>query len=167
MACWTYASSGIAKCCFITCKIDPSHCVSRPALRCTSTAAIHPTNAATQLAGESGGLTRSTQAGRQEKVFRATRLSSNPLVFVAQDKGAGLFLRSANIILRENHDSKDIFADLIRMATGGVWSHSALLCSLGSPSSGLNETFLIESRPRGTQLVSWRKEVVPFDQFTV
>jgi len=128
---------------------------------------IHPANAATQLAGESGGLTRSTQAGRQEKVFRATRVSSNPLVSVAQDNGAGPFLRSADVILRENHDSKDIFADLIRMATGGVWSHSALLCSLGGPPWGLNETFLIESRPGGTQLVSLGKEVVPFDQFTV
>jgi diacylglycerol kinase family enzyme len=102
----------------------------------------------------------------QAKVFRATRIGSNPLASFPQN-GAGPVLRSADIILRENNDHKDIFADLIRMATGGVWSHSALLCSLGDPPWGLNETFLIESRPRGTQLVSWRKEMVPFDQFTV
>lgn len=101
------------------------------------------------------------------KVFRATRVGSNPLASFPQDNCAGPFLRSADIILRENNDHKDIFADLIRMATSGVWSHSALLCSLGDSPWGLNETFLIESRPPHTQLVSWRKEVVPFDQFTV
>ncbi len=101
------------------------------------------------------------------KAFRATRVSSDPLAYVAQDNGAGPFLRMADVILRENNDPKEIFAHLIRMATGGVWSHSALLCSLGDPPWGMNETFLVESRPRRTQLVSWRDEVVPFDQFTV
>jgi diacylglycerol kinase family enzyme len=106
-------------------------------------------------------------AKSQSKAFRATRVSSDPLAYIVQDNGAGPFLRISDVILRENNDPKEIFAHLIRMATGGVWSHSALLCSLGDPSCGLNETFLIESRPRHTQLVSWRDEVVPFDQFTV
>src|SRR6266496_6070482 len=101
------------------------------------------------------------------KAFRATRVSSDPLSYVPQDNGAGPFLRIGDVILRENNDPKEIFAHLIRMATGGAWSHSALLYSLGDPSRGLHDTFLIESRPRHTQLVSWRDEVVPFEQFTV
>ncbi len=101
------------------------------------------------------------------KAFRATRVSSDPLSYVPQDNGAGPFLRIGDVILRENNDPKEIFAHLIRMATGGAWSHSALLYSLGDPSRGLNDSFLIESRPRHTQLVSWRDEVVPFEQFTV
>lgn len=86
---------------------------------------------------------------------------------MAQDDGAGPFLHIGDVILRENNDPTEMFAHLIRMATGGVWSHSALLCSLGDPPQWPNETFLIESRPRRTQFVSWRKEVVPFDQFSV
>jgi YegS/Rv2252/BmrU family lipid kinase len=105
--------------------------------------------------------------GSKAKTFRATRVSSDPLSYVAQDNGTGPFLRIGDVILRENNDPKEIIAHLIRMASGGVWSHSALLCSLVDPSRGLNETFLIESRPRHTQFVSWRDEVVPFEQFTV
>lgn len=112
-------------------------------------------------------VSNATGEGSNAKAFRAAHLSVDPLSFVAQGKGVGPFLHIGDVILRENNDPNEMFAHLIRMATGGVWSHSALLCSLGDPPEGPNETFLIESRPRRTQFVSWREEVVPFDQFSV
>src|SRR5205823_5098909 len=82
-----------------------------------------PASAATQLVLR-------TQAERKEKAFRATRVGSDPLTYVPQDNSAGPFLRITDVILRVNNDPKEIFAELIRVATGGMWSHSALLCSL-------------------------------------
>ena len=125
-----------------------------------ASAPTRPANAATQLVLR-------TQAERKAKAFRATRVGSDPLTYVPQDNSAGPFLRITDVILRVNNDPKEIFAQLIRMATGGIWSHSALLCSLGDPPSWSKETFLIESRPQRTLLKSWRDEVVPFDLFTV
>ncbi|TMC92807.1 MAG: hypothetical protein E6J11_18445 [Chloroflexi bacterium] len=125
-----------------------------------ASAPTRPANAATQLVLR-------TQAERKEKAFRATRVGSDPLTYVPQDNSPGPFLRITDVILRINNDPKEIFAQLIRMATGGIWSHSALLCSLGDPPSWSKETFLIESRPQRTLLKSWRDEVVPFDLFTV
>jgi YegS/Rv2252/BmrU family lipid kinase len=108
-----------------------------------------------------------TEEVSKTKAFRATRISADPLSFAVQGNSSGPFLHIGDVILRENNDPAEIFAHLIRMATGGVWSHSALLCSFGDPPRGVKETFLIESRPRHTQFISWRDEVVPFDLFSV
>ena len=105
--------------------------------------------------------------GSRTIAFRATRVSQDPLLYVLPDNDAGPFLHVADIILRENNDPKEIFAHLIRLGSGSAWSHTALVCSLGDSSRGLNNALLVEARPRGIQLVNWYDEMAPVDQFTV
>ncbi|HLX58697.1 MAG TPA: hypothetical protein VKR83_16885 [Ktedonobacteraceae bacterium] len=96
--------------------------------------------------------------------FRATCVAPDPLdYFLLRSDN----LRIADIVLRENKDPKEIFAHAIRVATGSKWSHSAIFYLLSDPARGFNNTFLIEAKTKGIHMVSWRNEIVPYEQFTV
>ena len=76
-------------------------------------------------------------------------------------------MRVSDVVLRVNHDPKEIFSHLIRIATNSQWSHSALLYLTNDPPKGFDNTFLVEAMTTGIRVASWRNEVVPFEQFTV
>ena len=98
--------------------------------------------------------------------FRATRVAPDPLDYFLQE--ATDTLRVADIVLRENKDPKEIFSMAIRIGTGSKWSHSAIVYLLADPARGFHNTFLIEAKTRkGINIVSWRNEIVPYDNFTV
>jgi hypothetical protein len=105
---------------------------------------------------------------RRENVFyRATKVSQDPLAYFMQPGEDGPHLRISDIVLRINHNQRDVFAHLIRIATKCEWSHSALVYLVNDPSKGLENTLLIEARPKGVIMKSWRNEVMPYNEFTV
>ncbi|HEY4386190.1 MAG TPA: hypothetical protein VGN34_17165, partial [Ktedonobacteraceae bacterium] len=99
--------------------------------------------------------------------YRATKVSQDPLAYFMQPGEDGPRLRVSDIVLRINHSRKEVFAHIIRMATNSQWSHSALVYLVNDPPQGLENTFLIEARPKGVIMTSWRNEVMPYDAFTV
>jgi len=99
--------------------------------------------------------------------YRATKVSQDPLTYFMQQGEDGPHLRISDILLRINHSRKEVFAQLIRMATKSKWSHSALVYLVNDPLKGLENTFLVEARPKGVIMTSWRNEVMPYDEFTV
>ena len=99
--------------------------------------------------------------------FRATQVSPEPLDYFLQENDEGPFLRVSDIVLRANHDPREIFSALIRSATNSSWSHSALLYLLSDPPQGFDNTFLVEAMTTGIRVASWRNEVTPFEKFTV
>ena len=99
---------------------------------------------------------------------RATCVSKDPIdYFLGKNKKRRRYLRVSDVILRENHDPKEVFAQIIRFATNSRWSHCALVYLLSDPTKGFNNTFLIEARTRGIRINSLRNEVLPYEQFTV
>ncbi|HLJ33943.1 MAG TPA: hypothetical protein VKU38_09850 [Ktedonobacteraceae bacterium] len=96
--------------------------------------------------------------------FRATCVAPDPLDYFLRQTDA---IRVADIVLRENKDPKEIFSLAIRLGTGSKWSHSAIFYLLSDPSRGFHNTFLIEAKTKGINMVSWRNEIVPYDNFTV
>ncbi len=99
--------------------------------------------------------------------YQAVRMEQDPLNYFLQTSDEGPFLRVADVLLRENKDPKEVFAHMIRIATGSKWSHSAILYLISDPRRGFNNTFLVEALTKGIHIASWRNEVVPFEQFTV
>ena len=99
--------------------------------------------------------------------IRATFVSKDPLNYFLQHDDEGPHLRVSDVVLRVNHDPKEIFSHLIRIATNSQWSHSALLYLTNDPPKGFDNTFLVEAMTTGIRVASWRNEVVPFEQFTV
>lgn len=99
--------------------------------------------------------------------YCAIHVSNDPLDYFLQTNDEGPYMRVADVVLRENKDPKEVFAQMIRTATGSKWSHSAILYLLSDPEKGFNNTFLIEAKTKGVHIASWRNEVVPFEQFTV
>jgi len=99
--------------------------------------------------------------------YRAVHIDRNSLDYFLQVTENGSVLRVADVLLRVNKDPKEIFAHLIRIATGSKWSHSAILYLISDPYRGYNNTFLVEAKTKGINIASWRNEVVPFEQFTV
>lgn len=99
--------------------------------------------------------------------YRAERIADNPLDYFLHDQGEPSPLRVADVILRQNKDPKEIFSRMIRIGTGSKWSHSSLVYLPHDPRKGFNNTFLVEAKTKGIFIVSWRNEVVPFEQFTV
>ncbi len=100
--------------------------------------------------------------------YRATRIEQNPLEFFLQEhKDDDPFLQVADVVLRENKNPREVFAHMIRIATGSKWSHSAIVYLLSDPRKGFNNTFLVEAMTKGIHIASWRNEVIPFDKFTV
>lgn len=99
--------------------------------------------------------------------YRATLVSENPLDYFMQHGEDGPRLRVSDVVLRINHSRKEVFSQLIRMASNSQWSHSAIVYLVNDPPKGLENTFLIEARPKGVIMVSWRNEVMPFKEFTV
>ena len=99
--------------------------------------------------------------------YRASKVSQDPLTYFMQQEGDGPRLRISDVILRINHSRKEVFARLIRTATNSQWSHSALVYLVNDPPKGLENTFLVEARPKGVIMTSWRNEVMPYDEFTV
>lgn len=99
--------------------------------------------------------------------YRAVLVSQEPLDYFQQTIGKDSHLRIADILLRINKNPTAIFSRFIRMATNSQWSHSALLYLLRDPQKGYDNTFLIEALTSGVRIASWRKEVVPYDRFTV
>ncbi len=99
--------------------------------------------------------------------IRATFVSKDPLNYFLQHDDEGPYLRVSDVVLRVNHDPKEIFSHLIRIATNSQWSHSALLYLTNDPPKGFDNTFLVEAMTTGIRVASWRNEVVPFEQFTV
>ncbi len=98
--------------------------------------------------------------------FRAVHVSDDPLTYFLQQGDEGPYLRVSDVVIRYNH-GKDVFSELIRVATDSKWSHSALLYLLSDPPKGFDNTFLIEAWNTGIRVASWRNEVVPFEKFTV
>ena len=96
--------------------------------------------------------------------FRATCVAPDPLEYFLQ---AGDTIRVADLVLRENKDPKEIFSLAIRLGTGSKWSHSAIFYLLSDPSQGFKNTFLVEAKTKGIHMVSWRNEIVPYENFTV
>ncbi len=99
--------------------------------------------------------------------YRATKVSQDPLAYFMQTGEDGPHLRIADIVLRVNHSKKEVFAHLIRLATQSEWTHSAIVYLVNDPPKGLQNTFLLEARPEGVIMTSWRNEVQPYDEFTV
>jgi hypothetical protein len=100
--------------------------------------------------------------------YRAIRIDEDPLKYFLQEHTSdSQFLQVADIVLRENKDPREIFAHMIRIATGSKWSHSAIISLLSDPYKGFNNTFLVEATTKGIRIASWRNEVVPFEKFTV
>lgn len=99
--------------------------------------------------------------------YRAIHVSNDPLNYFLQTNDEGSYLRVADVVLRANQDPKEVFARMIRVATGSKWSHSAILYLLSDPVKGYENTFLIEAKTKGVHIASWRDEVVPFEQFNV
>ncbi len=99
--------------------------------------------------------------------YQAIHVDQNPLDYFLQHHDGQSAMRVADVVLRENKSHKEIFAHLIRIATASKWSHSAVLYLISDPEKGFNNTFLVEAKTKGINLVSWRNEVIPFEQFTV
>ena len=99
--------------------------------------------------------------------YRATYVSDNPLEYFQQKSDEGPRLRVADVILRVNHNPKEIFSRLIRFATNSEWSHSAILYLLNDPEKGFDNIFLVEALTTGVHVASWQNEVYPFKEFTV
>lgn len=99
--------------------------------------------------------------------YRAVHVNQDPLNYFLQAGSQNPFLRVADVILRENKDPKEVFAHMIRIATGSKWSHSAIIYLLSDPYEGFNNTFLVEAKTKGVHIASWRNEVIPFERFTV
>lgn len=99
--------------------------------------------------------------------YRATKVSEDPLAYFMQQGEDGPHVRISDIVLRINHSRKEIFAYLIRTATKSKWSHSALIYLINDPPKGLENTLLVEARPKGVIMTSWRNEVMPYREFTV
>lgn len=96
--------------------------------------------------------------------FRATCVAPDPLDYFLRQTDA---VRVADIVLRENKDPKELFAHAIRLATGSKWSHAAIFYLLCDPPRGFHNTFLVEAKTKGINMISWRNEIVPYDNFTV
>jgi hypothetical protein len=99
--------------------------------------------------------------------YRATCVAYDPLEYFLEKPTDTPYLRVSDVVLRENRSPKEIFAELIRLATNSKWSHSALMYLISDPKKGFNNTFLVEALTKGIHLTSWRNEVVPYEQFTV
>ncbi|GAC1353999.1 MAG: hypothetical protein NVS4B11_30070 [Ktedonobacteraceae bacterium] len=99
--------------------------------------------------------------------YRAIHVSNDPLNYFLQTSDEGPYMRVADVVLRANQDPKEVFAHMIRTATGSKWSHSAILFLLSDPYKGFNNTFLIEAKTKGVHIASWREEVIPYEQFNV
>lgn len=99
--------------------------------------------------------------------YRAVQVSHDPLDYFMRPDETGPRLHISDVVLRINHSRREIFARLIRTATNSKWSHSALVYLVNDPPRGLENTFLIEARPKGVIMTSWRNEVMPFAEFTV
>lgn len=99
--------------------------------------------------------------------YKAIHVSDDPLTYFLQANDEGPYMRVADVVLRANQDPKEVFARMIRIATGSKWSHSAILYLLSDPAKGYDNTFLIEAKTKGVHIASWRNEVVPFEQFNV
>ncbi|HEU5227469.1 MAG TPA: hypothetical protein VFU49_06620 [Ktedonobacteraceae bacterium] len=99
--------------------------------------------------------------------YRALCVDQDPLKYFLQDNDAEPSIRVADIVLRENKSPKEVFAHMIRIATGSKWSHSAIFYLISNPRKGFDNTFLVEALTKGVHLASWRNEVIPFEQFTV
>ncbi len=100
-------------------------------------------------------------------MYKAVRVGEDPIRYFLGVNDSGNPLQIADVLLRENKDPKEIFAHLIRVASDSKWSHSAIFYLVSDPYRGFNNTFLVEAKTKGINLVSWRNEVVPFEQFTV
>ncbi|HTD20396.1 MAG TPA: hypothetical protein VK667_12800 [Ktedonobacteraceae bacterium] len=99
--------------------------------------------------------------------YRATCVAYDPLEYFLEKSTGTPYLCVSDVVLRENRSPKEIFAELIRLATNSKWSHSALMYLISDPKKGFNNTFLVEALTKGIHLTSWRNEVVPYEQFTV
>ncbi|HEY0755233.1 MAG TPA: hypothetical protein VGD98_14835 [Ktedonobacteraceae bacterium] len=99
--------------------------------------------------------------------YRATNVSQDPLTYFMQQGEDGPRLRISDVLLRINHSRREVFAYFIRTATKSQWSHSALVYLVNDPPKGLENTFLVEARPKGVIMTSWRNEVMPYNTFTV
>ena len=99
--------------------------------------------------------------------YRATHLSNDPIAYFLQQSDEGPHLRVADVVLRANMKTTEIFSSLIRFATNSAWSHSALLYLISDPPQGFDNTFLVEAMTTGVRVASWRDEVIPPEQFTV
>ncbi|HEX7733921.1 MAG TPA: hypothetical protein VF458_03635 [Ktedonobacteraceae bacterium] len=100
-------------------------------------------------------------------LYRATNVSQDPLTYFMQQGEDGPRLRISDVVLRINHSHREVLAHLIRVGTKSQWSHSALVSLVNAPTQGLENTFLVEARPKGVIMTSWRNEVLPFNEFTV
>jgi hypothetical protein len=98
---------------------------------------------------------------------RATCVCQEPLDYFLQTGDEGPHLRVSDVILRCNHNPREILSHFIRLASNSKWSHSALVYLLNDPPKGFNNTFLVEAMMTGIRMASWRNEVVPYEQFTV
>ncbi|HLI09642.1 MAG TPA: hypothetical protein VKV40_23975 [Ktedonobacteraceae bacterium] len=99
--------------------------------------------------------------------YRATCVAGDPLEYFQQMSDEGPRLRVGDVILRVNHNPKEVFSRLIRFATNSVWSHSAIFYLLNDPTKGFDNIFLVEATTKGVRVASWRHEVYPFKEFTV
>lgn len=59
--------------------------------------------------------------------FRATCVSHDPTEYFLPQRDEDQPLRISDVLLRVNQSHKDIFADMIRLATQSKWSHPALV----------------------------------------
>src|SRR2546421_12541061 len=98
--------------------------------------------------------------------IRATFVSKDPLNYFLQHDDEGPHLRVSDVVLRVNHDPKEIFSHLIRIATNSQRSHSALLYLTNDTPKAFDNTFLVEAMTTGIRKASRRNEVVPSEQFT-
>ncbi len=99
--------------------------------------------------------------------YKAVHVGNDPIRYFLDSSNSRPLLQISDVVLRENKDPKEVFAHLIRIATDSKWSHSAIFYLISDPYRGFNNTFLVEAKTKGIDLVSWRNEVVPFEQFTV
>lgn len=99
--------------------------------------------------------------------YKAIYIGNDPIRYFLDSSDSKNSLQVADVMLRANRDPKEVFAHLIRLATDSKWSHSAIFYLVSDPYRGFNNTFLVEAKTKGINLVSWRNEVVPFEQFTV
>ena len=99
--------------------------------------------------------------------YRPVCVAGDPLEYFLQEHDEEARVRIADIVVRENKSTRELFSPLIRLATGSPWSHSAIFYLLSDPHQGYDNTFLIEVTTKGARVASWRKEIYPFKQFTV
>ncbi len=101
------------------------------------------------------------------KNYRATKVAPDPLDYFLKEDAAHAYIRVADVVLRANQKTTDVFSHLIRFGTNSHWSHTALMYLLSDPHQGFDNTFLVEAMTTGIRVASWRNEVTPFSQFTV